>query len=97
MKKILALLLAACLMQIGLTMPELPRELVVKTPTDGLSGVSDEEKLGLKYADIHAYIRLGSCGDPAIDAVIARKERANMHKRRMPLILDPFCGEETGK
>ena len=83
--------------QIGLTMPELPRELVVKTPTDGLSGVSDEEKLGIKYADIHAYIRQGTCGDPAIDAVIARKEQANMHKRRMPLILDPFQGEETGK
>ena len=83
--------------QIGLTMPELPRELVQKTPTDGLSGLSDEEKLGIKYADIHAYIRQGTCGDPAVDAVIARKERANMHKRRMPLILDPFQGEETGK
>lgn len=80
--------------QIGLTMPELPRELVVKTPTDGLSGVSDEEKLGLKYADIHAYIRMGTCGDPQVDAAIAKKERANLHKRRMPPILDPFGKEE---
>ena len=80
--------------QIGLTMEELPRDLVVKTPTDGLSGMSDEEKLGLKYADIHAYIRMGTCGDPAIDEKIARKERANMHKRRMPLILDAFKGED---
>ena len=79
--------------QIGLTLPELPRDLVVKTPTDGLSGVSDEEKLGLKYADIHAFIRLGTCGDPQVDAVIARKEKANMHKRRMPLILNPFPEE----
>ena len=83
--------------QIGLTMEELPRDLVVKTPTDGLSGVSDEEKLGLKYADIHAYIRLGTCGDPEIDGKIARKERANMHKRRMPLILDAFNGEGAEK
>ncbi len=80
--------------QIGLTMEELPRELVVKTPTDGLSGVSDEEKMGLKYTDIHAFIRLGTCGNAETDAVIARKERANMHKRRMPLILDPFAAAE---
>ncbi len=77
---------------VGLTMPELPRDLVEKTPTDGLSGSSDEERLGLRYADIHKYIRLGTCGDPAIDEKIRKKERANMHKRRMPVILDPFVG-----
>ena len=71
-------------------MEELPGDLVEKTPTDGLSGKSDEEKLGLKYRDIHAFIRLGTCGDPQTDEKIAAKERANMHKRRMPLILDPF-------
>lgn len=76
--------------RIGLTMPELPRELVEKTPTDGLSGKSDEERLGLRYADIHAYIREGTCGDSATDEAIRRKEAASMHKRRMPLILDPF-------
>ena len=80
--------------QIGLTMPELPRDLVEKTPTDGLSGKSDEEKLGLRYADIHAWIRLGTCGDAAIDEKIRTKERANMHKRRMPVVLKPF-GEEA--
>ena len=76
--------------QIGLTMPELPRELVEKTPTDGLSGQSDEEKLGLRYADIHSYIRLGTCGDPATDEKIRARERANGHKRRMPVVLRPF-------
>ena len=81
--------------QIGLTMPELPRELVEKTPSDGLSGKSDEERLGLRYADIHRYIRLGSCGDGEIDARIAAKERANMHKRRMPVVLDPFAGADA--
>ena len=76
--------------EIGLTMEELPRDLVEKTPTDGLSGSTDEERLGLRYADIHSYIRLGSCGDAAIDGKIAAKERANMHKRRMPVVLQPF-------
>lgn len=76
--------------RVGLAMPELPRELVEKTPTDGLSGKSDEERLGLRYADIHRYIREGSCGDAEIDERIRAKERANLHKRRMPVILDPF-------
>ncbi len=73
--------------QVGLTMPELPRDLVEKTPTDGLSGFSDEERLGIRYADIHKYIRLGTCGDAEIDEKIANKERWNQHKRRMPVIL----------
>lgn len=80
--------------EVGLTMEELPKDLVKKTPTDGLSGLSDEEKMGLKYADIHAYIRFGSCNDPETDEKIRRREQANMHKRRMPQILDPFGPEE---
>lgn len=77
---------------VGLTMPELPGKLVEKTPTDGLSGMSDEAKMGLSYADIHKYIRLGGCGDAGTDAKIRAREAANMHKRRMPTILDPFGG-----
>ena len=77
--------------QVGLTMPEIPRDLVEKTPTDGLSGSSDEERLGIRYIDIHRWIREGTCGDPETDEKIRRKERAGMHKRRMPVILNPFC------
>ena len=76
--------------QMGLTMPELPRELVQKTPDDGLSGVPDEVKMGIKYQQIHDFIRLGTCGDPAMDEKIAKREKANMHKRRMPTILDAW-------
>ena len=80
--------------EVGLTLPELPRDLVQKTPTDGLSGMSDEEKMGLRYSDIHKYIRFGTCGDEAVDAKIRAREAANMHKRRMPRVLDPFPAEE---
>ena len=80
--------------QVGLTMPELPAELVNKTPSDGLTGRSDEENLGIRYADIHRYIREGSCGDAETDARIRRLEQANMHKRSMPRVLDPFVSEE---
>ena len=76
--------------EMGLTMPELPRELVQKTPDDGLSGVPDEVKLGLTYRQIHDYLRHGGCGDPEVDAKIAKRESGNMHKRRMPTILDAW-------
>jgi len=77
--------------EVGLSMEELPKELVKKTPTDGLSGMSDEEKMGLSYQDIHAYIRKGTCGDPQTDEKIRKREQANMHKRCMPPVLDPFA------
>ena len=73
--------------EVGLSMEELPRELVRKTPSDGLSGMSDEEKLGLRYLDIHKYLRLGTSGDAETDEKIRRRESANLHKRRMPIIL----------
>lgn len=76
--------------QIGLTMPELPRELVQKTPDDGLSGVPDEVKMGITYRQIHDYIRNGTSGSPEMDEKIAKRERANMHKRRLPTILDAW-------
>ena len=76
--------------EVGKTIAELPRELVEKTPSDGLSGKSDEENMGLRYADIHLYLREGTCGNPETDEKIRRREAANMHKRRMPMVLDPF-------
>ncbi len=79
--------------QVGQTMEELPPELVAKTPADGLTGRSDEDNLGLTYRDIHLYIREGSCGNPDTDEKIRRKEAGAMHKRRMPLTLDPFEGK----
>lgn len=41
--------------EIGLKLG-LPKELVFKTPSDGMSGCSDEDKLGVKYSDIEALI-----------------------------------------
>ncbi len=87
---VLGALTSAEVVEVGLTMEELPHELVVKTPTDGLSGKSDEERLGLTYQDIHQYIRFGSCGDVETDEKIRLKEQANMHKRHMPTILNPW-------
>lgn len=35
----------------------LPKSLVHKTPSDGMSGMSDEDKLGFSYDDLDSYIR----------------------------------------
>jgi len=90
---VLGALTSVEVVEVGLTMEELPRDLVVKTPDDGLSGISDEEKLGLRYLDIHRYLREGTCGNAETDEKIRKKEAAGMHKRRMPLILNPFMKE----
>ena len=42
---------------IGKTMDEIPKHLIEKVPADGLSGVPDEEKMGVTYDSIHRYIR----------------------------------------
>ena len=86
---LLAALTSIEVVQVGLTLEELPRDLVVKTPSDGLSGKSDEERLGVTYQQIHDYVRHGSSGDEAADARIARLERAGMHKRSRPPVIDP--------
>lgn len=79
--------------EVGLTMPELPAELIKKAPSDGLSGMTDEEKLGITYRQIHDYIRKGSCGDSEVDRKILAKYNGSAHKRRMPAVLDPFLAE----
>lgn len=61
----------------------LPDFLVHKTPSDGLSGMSDEEKLGFTYAVLDRYIRTGICEDPAVKDNIDRRHKANLHKLQL--------------
>lgn len=58
----------------------LPIELVEKTPSDGLTGRSDEDNLGFTYAVLDRYIRTGVCDDPDIKALIDHKHRTNLFK-----------------
>lgn len=62
----------------------LPNELVHKTPSDGLSGQSDEEKLGISYNQINEYIKKGTCYNKEIDDKIRLKYEYNDHKRNLP-------------
>ena len=58
----------------------LPKELVEKTPIDGLCGKSDEENLGFTYAELDVYIRTGRIDDPVKKANIDRRHKANLFK-----------------
>lgn len=58
----------------------LPKNLVDKTPSDGLCGKSDEDNLGFTYQALDNYIRLGTSGDTKIDTLIRAKHDANAFK-----------------
>ena len=58
----------------------LPAELIHKTPSDGLSGMSDEDKLGFTYETLDKYVLTGVCEDEATKEKIDRLHRLNLHK-----------------
>lgn len=58
----------------------LPEKFVAKTPSDGLCGQTDEEKIGFTYAMLDEFIRTGVCPDPDIRNKIIRMHKANLHK-----------------
>ncbi|MBO5412637.1 MAG: NAD(+) synthase [Clostridia bacterium] len=58
----------------------LPTVLVDKTPSDGLSGKTDEDNLGFTYAVLDQYIRTGVCEDPDVKARIDRLHTLNAFK-----------------
>lgn len=64
---------------------ELPEELINKIPSDGLSGKSDEEKLGFTYETLDKYILSGICEDEKTKEKIDRMHAYNLHKiKKMP-------------
>ncbi|MBP3436987.1 MAG: NAD(+) synthase [Clostridia bacterium] len=57
---------------------------VVKPPSDGLTGKTDEDNFGFTYAELDAYIKTGK-GNPETIEKIEKMHRASAHKRAMPL------------
>ena len=49
---------------IGLTMDEIPRDLVEKAPSDGLTGKTDEDKIGFSYDALDTLLRGNVKGCP---------------------------------
>ena len=58
----------------------LPKELIDKTPTDGLCGKTDEDNLGFTYDVLDKYIRTGECDDMAVKQIIDEMHEKNVFK-----------------
>ena len=67
-----------------------PKRITHKTPDDGLSGLSDEEKLGFSYQDVKKVSEelenniVDDSIDNEIRKKIIRKHQANLHKFNIP-------------
>ena len=66
--------------QIGLLLG-LPEELVNKTPADGLSSQTDEDKLGFSYSSLDRLIREGKSNEKDYEKIL-RMHKASEHKRK---------------
>ena len=60
-----------------------PKEVLYRTPSDGLSGMSDEDKLGVKYADIEKYIN-GEKLEESARIRIEKLHNSSRHKFNIP-------------
>lgn len=58
----------------------LPKKFIEKIPEDGMSGKSDEEKLGFTYPELDHYILTGEIENLEHKAKIDRLHKANLHK-----------------
>lgn len=62
----------------------LDEKYIVKTPSDGLTGKSDEANFGFSYKDLDNYILYGECEDEELQQKIEKMHRMSAHKRNMP-------------
>ncbi|HEX7241286.1 MAG TPA: NAD(+) synthase [Longimicrobiaceae bacterium] len=64
-----------------------PARVIERPPSAGLwEGQTDEEELGITYAQIDRYLQEGSSGDAEADAAIRRRFLGSQHKRELPPI-----------
>lgn len=68
----------------------LPKHLVHKVPADGLSGQTDEEKTGISYEVLDAYILDNTIPDYDTFRKIKELNKAAQHKRRTICITAPY-------
>ena len=77
----------------------LPERFLIKPPSDGLTGLTDEDNLGFTYHAVNEYIRRGVC-DPEVRKQIDAKHRASRFKfmtlpvyhNGLPIVLEETSG-----
>lgn len=63
---------------------KVPEKVLYKTPNDGLSNLTDEDKLGVKYKDIATYMEDATLLDKDIREKIEKLHKNNLHKFNIP-------------
>lgn len=61
-----------------------PKEVLYRTPSDGLSGMSDEDKLGVKYAEIEQYFIDKDKLNEDVRNKIEKLHNSSKHKFNIP-------------
>lgn len=74
----------------------LPEHIVSKAPSDGLTGLTDEDNLGFTYETLDRYIRTGVCIPEEKKELIDRKHWANLFKLSM-MPAFPYEPETAGE
>ena len=64
---------------------KVPVKVLYKVPSDGLSNLSDEDKLGVKYSDIEKYLD-NSLEDETIKNKIVKLHNNSLHKYHIPYL-----------
>lgn len=57
----------------------LPEDLIIKTPSDGMSGKTDEENMGITYEEIEVFVKGGTVAPEQV-AKITDRHKAAAHK-----------------
>ncbi len=63
---------------------KVPEKVLYKQPNDGLSNQSDEDKLGVKYADVAAFMEDENAVDEKVAEKIRKLHANNLHKFNIP-------------
>lgn len=63
---------------------KVPEKVLYKTPNDGLSNLTDEDKLGVKYKDIATYMEDATLLDKDTGEKIEKLHKNNLHKFNIP-------------
>lgn len=81
---------ASEVIEIGRTL-DIPEKFLVKAPSDGLCGKTDEDKLGFTYAVLDRYLRTGEIDDLEVKKVIDTMHKKNEFKHK------PMAAFDWGK
>lgn len=68
----------------------LPELLMSKAPSDGLTGITDEEAFGFTYEVLDKYLRTGEINDLNIKRMIDERHRKNLFKLKPMATFNPY-------